>query len=53
MFRKVVLVYHSIGSKEVPAVIGAFPISLDRFKSQINLFRINGWDIASISNIHK
>ena len=53
MFRKVVLVYHSIGSKEVPAVIGAFPISLDRFKSQINLFRINDWDIESISNIHK
>lgn len=53
MFRKVILAYHSIHSEEHPAIIGSFPITLERFKSQINLLRNNDWDIASISDIHK
>ena len=51
MYRKVIVAYHSINSKEVPSVLGSFPISLDRFKSQINLFRKNDWKISSVDTL--
>ena len=53
MFKKFVLKYHSISSKKYPGVVGAFPITLDRFIKQINFLKKLGFKFDFISNIFK
>jgi peptidoglycan/xylan/chitin deacetylase (PgdA/CDA1 family) len=53
MNNKIIIMYHSVASEEIPAVTGSFPISMDRFKDHIQLLKSNGYEFDFISNIHK
>lgn len=52
MSNKIVVMYHSIESDQIPAVIGSFPLSMDRFKHQIELLDKGGYKFDFISNLH-
>ncbi len=47
---KVVLMYHSIAG-DVPAITGSFPISMARFRHQIETLLQNGWQCAPLSRL--
>lgn len=48
-YRKVVLMYHSVGTREVPAVLGSFPIPLARFQHQVRQALAHGWRFGRLS----
>lgn len=50
--NKVIIMYHSVSSEEVPGVIGSFPISMERFKHQISSLQSLGFKFDRISNLH-
>lgn len=49
--KKVILVYHSISSKEIPGIYGSFPISMERFKAQIRGAKRKGWCFGFLSEL--
>lgn len=51
--RKVVLVYHSVGSEGTPAVVGSFPVPLERFVHQVEQARAAGWDFGRLSDLRR
>jgi len=48
-YRKVILMYHSVESAEVSAVLGSFPIPLARFQHQIRQALEQGWRFGRLS----
>lgn len=50
-YRKVVLAYHSVDG-ETPAVAGSHPISMERFRHQMDELRNRGWEPGWLSQIH-
>jgi len=48
-YRKVVLMYHSVSTPEVPAVLGSFPIPLARFVHQVRQAQARGWRFGRLS----
>ncbi len=52
-FRQVVLMYHSVSGPAAPAVVGSFPIPLERFKYQIQEARRRGWQVGRLSDLRK
>jgi peptidoglycan/xylan/chitin deacetylase (PgdA/CDA1 family) len=51
--RKIILMYHSIKSDRVPAVLGSFAISMERFKAQILGAKARGWSFAPLSRLRE
>ncbi|MDD4891187.1 MAG: hypothetical protein PHU85_14795 [Phycisphaerae bacterium] len=49
--RKVVIAYHAVGGGDCPAIVGSFPISLDRFAAQVTGLRERGWQVGRLSQI--
>jgi len=49
---KLVIMYHSVGGNNMPAVTGSFPISFDRFKYQIELLFELGYQCGRLSELH-
>lgn len=50
--RKVVLMYHSVDGPAAPAVLGSFPVTLDRFIGHVTLARDLGWTFGRLSDLH-
>jgi peptidoglycan/xylan/chitin deacetylase (PgdA/CDA1 family) len=50
-FRKVVLMYHSVSTPEVPAVPGSSPIPLARFQHQVRQALAHGWQFRPLSEL--
>ena len=53
MSNKIILMYHSIESNDIPAVTGSFPILMSRFKKQILTLKKLGYKFDAISNLNK
>ncbi len=53
MSKQFIVMYHSISSKENPAVVGSFPIKLDTFKKQIMIAKRLGYRFDFISNLNE
>lgn len=51
--QKIVIAYHSIEGENEKAVKGSFPITMERFKKQVNLIKSKGWRFDFLSNINK
>lgn len=51
--KKIVIAYHSIDGDNEKAVRGSFPITMERFKKQIELIKSKGWRFDFLSNINK
>jgi len=51
--NKIILMYHSVSSEQVPSVLGSFPIPFERFQRQIKLIQQAGYRFDFISNLHK
>jgi hypothetical protein len=49
---KLVLMYHSVEGKKENAVVGSFPLSMDRFIYQIESLMLHGWQPDFISRLH-
>lgn len=50
--EKLILMYHSLDSAEIPAVAGAFPFPFDRFKRQVQEAIDAGFRPERISRLH-
>lgn len=51
MARKVIVMYHSVGSARHPAVVGSFPVMMDRFKHQVRAAEAAGWAFGRVSQL--
>lgn len=51
MGEKIVLAYHSIDSPQYPAVIGSFPVSMDRFVFQLESIQKLGYRFEFVSKL--
>ena len=51
--RKIILMYHSVESPQTPAVLGSFPISLQRFAAQIEGALAKGWRLGRLSDLRE
>lgn len=52
-YRKVILMYHSVGTPEVPGVLGSFPIPLGRFQHQVGQAQAHGWRLGRVSALRE
>ena len=51
--QKLILTYHDVESAKYPKVVGSYPISMKRFKKQIQLLKSKGFIFDYISNLTK
>lgn len=51
MARKVIVMYHAVGSAGYPAVVGSFPVSMDRFEHQVRTAEAHGWAFGRVSQL--
>jgi hypothetical protein len=52
-YRKIVLMYHSVSTPQTPAVLGSFPIPLERFAHQVRQAQANGWRFERLSRLRQ
>ena len=52
-FRKVVIMYHSVSGPAAPAVLGSFPVALERLQHQVREARLHGWRFGRVSQLRE
>lgn len=52
-FRKVILMYHSVSTLQVPGVLGSFPVPLARFQHQVQHAQARGWGLGRVSALRE